>query len=112
MRNILVVMALFIVGFTSAQQNNKMEKEYSTCEYMKNPAGSLNKIKESAKILIGEAQNEGSCIYSLIDTLKDKFIATSNVEYIICLDSICNVSDGAIGEYVESIDEDLFFTTL
>lgn len=51
---------------------------------------------------------QDSCVLALIDAVADRFIATSERRYMVLFDSIANVGDGYVAEYIGAVSEKLF----
>jgi len=51
---------------------------------------------------------QDSCTLTLLDSLVDRFISTKDVQYIVALDSVAEVSDGYVSEYLETLSVSLY----
>ncbi len=71
----------------------------STCIYLK--------LKEILKKLVPQGKDE--CLLEIVDSLAVKFINTSDNNYLQCLESICQTSDGYLKEHLWSIGKRMFY---
>jgi hypothetical protein len=106
-----LVILILLLSFapTSRAQDSLLRNSCRGCELLNNLDHSLKVIDDSAFGLIrhGFTGDCDSCFFGMVDSLKYRFIRTSNTKYIIALSNLASNSDGAYTEDFENAD--MFF---
>ncbi len=69
----------------------------------------MDLIKRDVKTFQYANSINDNCYLALIDSLTERFIRTSDVQYMECLELISSVRDGYVAEYFPEIGKNLYY---
>jgi len=77
----------------------------SACDLLASFPSDIDSIIAYPRSIVGM---QDSCTLALLDSLLNRFIMTRNIQYMVALDSVAEVSDGYVSEYFEAINVALY----
>lgn len=96
------------------QDNSHGARTYSdniridTCFLIRDIPQSMTFINKSPKEFVIMNEINDDCIMSLLDSLAERFVLTSSIEYLVCIDSLSTVADGCLAEDLTEVFQRLY----